>query len=181
MRKDVIRLGRRRRPRVHIIKQDMTRRAVRDASCAAGRENSLAPMLVLTCTRAGGHQCSSPPRRKIEWPPTYAEGHTRNIHRCTLFARPAPWVFHNTPRGWFQTSPGYRTPPGVFASTPGGGFGRPSGYEPPPGAREVLPGGWIAVRMRGPRCPRPCRCGARPPERPAAASAADTTTARSRP
>ena len=140
MRKDVIRLGRRRRPRVHVIENDAARRTVRDACCSAGREDSLSPVLVLARARPGGHHARHP-LVKLEWPPTYAEGHTRNIHRCTHCARPAPWVFHTTPRGWFRTPPGYRTPPGVFASTPGGWFRGPSGYEPPPGAREVLPGG----------------------------------------
>ena len=176
----MIRLSRRRRPRVHIIEHHIARRTVRDTCCAASREHSLTPMLVLARPGAGGHH-ERHPLAKLEWPPTYAEGHTRNIHRCTLFARPAPWVFHNTPRGWFQTSPGYRTPPGVFASTPGGGFEAPSGYRTTPGCALGTARGWLLVRTRGPRCPRRGMCGARPPARPAAASAAGTTTARSCP
>lgn len=60
------------------------------------------------------------PLAKLEWPPTYAEGHTRNIHRCTIFARPAPWVFHTThPGGGFRPPPGTEHPRGVCKHPPG--------------------------------------------------------------
>ena len=136
----MIRLGRRRRPRVHIIKKDMTRRAVRDASRAASREHSLAPMLVLTCTRPGGHQCSSPPRRKIEWPPLTRKA-TLEIYTVAPCSQDLPPGCFTTPPGGGFRCPWVQNTPGVFASTPGGGFGCPSGYEPPPGARGALPGG----------------------------------------
>lgn len=51
--KDVIRLGRRRRPRVHIIEHDAAGRTVRDASSFTGCEDSLAPVLVLARARPG--------------------------------------------------------------------------------------------------------------------------------
>ena len=180
MRKDVIRLGRRRRPRVYIIEQHMTRRAVRDTSGSAGREHPLTPMLVLTRARPGGHQGASPPLPKSNGPPLTRKA-TLEIYTVARDPQDLPpGCFTPPPGGWFQTSPGTEHPPGCLQAPPGGGFGRPSGHEPPPGACGTARG-WLGVRTRARRCPRRGRCGARPHARPAAASAADTTTARSRP
>ena len=141
MRKDVIRLSRRRRPRVHIIEQDMTRRAVRDASCSACREHSLTPMLVLTRTRPGGHHERHPLAINSDGPPLTRKA-TLEIYTVAASSQDLPpGCFTPPPGGGFRPPPGTEHPPGVFASTPGGGFGRPSGYKPPPGAREALPGG----------------------------------------
>ena len=57
---------------------------------------------------------SATPSPQTRMAPTYAKGHTRNIHRCTIFARPAPWVFHTTPRGGFRPPPGTEHPPGCL-------------------------------------------------------------------
>lgn len=115
----MIRLGRRRRPRVHIIKHNIARRAVRDTCCAAGREHSLAPMLVLTCTRPGGHQRASPPRHKLEWPPLTRKA-TLEIYTVAASSQDLP--------------------PGCFTTPPGGGFRPPPGTEHPPGCLQAPPG-----------------------------------------
>lgn len=115
----------------------------------------------------------APPPPEQERPPTYAEGHTRRIHRCTPRGANTPGVSPKPPQG-------HKRPLGVFASTPRGWFGRlPPGTETP-GALAALPG-VLPVRTRGRRCRRPCTFDGRPRPKPAAASAACTTTSRSHP
>lgn len=135
----MIRLGRRRRPRVHIIEQHVARRAVRDASCSTGREHSLTPVLVLTRARPGGHH-ERHPLAELEWPPTYAEGHSRNIHRCARFARPAPWVFRSTPGGGFAGPLGMEHPQGCLQAPPGVVVKPLRVWKHPPGTCSTSPG-----------------------------------------
>lgn len=176
----MIRLRRRRCPRVHVIENDAARRTVRDACCAAGREDSLSPVLVLARARPGGHHERHPLAANSNGPPL--------TRKATLEAYTVALASQDLP-------------PGRFTPPPGGGFGRPLGTEHPPGCLQAPPGGGFeappdtshpqvrlrqcpvvtAARTRVRRCRQPCRCGARPPARPAAASAADTTTARSHP
>lgn len=114
MRKDVIRLSRRRRSRVHIIENDVAGRTVRDACCAAGRKNSLAPMPILARASPGGHHDRHPLAANLNGPPLMRKA-TLEIYTVAPDSSPPP-------PGWFQTPPWYRTPPGVFASTPRGWF-----------------------------------------------------------
>ena len=175
----MIRLSRRRRPRVHIIEHDIAGRTVRDASCSASREDAVAPMAVLTCSRPGGHHERHPLARNLNGPPLTRKA-TLEIYTVARSSQDLPPGVSRHPRGWFQTSPGYRTPPGGVCKHPRGGCSRPCGYATTPGALRHYPGVTVVMR-RGPRCPRRGTCGARPQPRPDAASAADTTTLRSRP
>ena len=137
MRKDVIRLSRRRRQRVHIIERDIAGRTVRDASCSASREDALAPMTVLTRSRPGGHHERHPLARNLNGP-AYAKGHTRNIPRCTRFTPTTPRVISDTPGykpspGVLQAPQGCCKPPRGVASPPRGVASTPRGVtEAPP-------------------------------------------------
>lgn len=176
----MIRLGRRRRPRVHIIKQDMARRAVRDASGSAGREHSLTPMLVLTRPRPGGHHERYPLAAKSNGPPLTRKA-TLEIYTVARSSQDLPpGCFTTPPGGGFGRPRVQNTPRGV-CKHPRGWFRTPLRVRTTPGCTWRTARGWIAVRTLGSRCPRRGRCGVRPPARPAAASCADTTTAQSRP
>lgn len=83
---------------------------------------------------------SATPSPQTRMAPTYAEGHTRNIHRCTRFAPTTPVVFHNAP-GVVSDLPRVQTTPQGCRKHPRGSFEAPSGYEPPPGVLEAVPGG----------------------------------------
>lgn len=192
MRKDVIRLSRRRRQRIHIIEHDIAGRTVRDASCSASREDALAPMTVLTRSRPGGHHERHPLARNLNGPPltrkatleTYTVASDSHPPPLSDFRHPraqTPRGVASTPPGVLQAPQGCCKPPRGVASTPRVVTEAPPGTNHPPGARETLPGGWLTVRTRGPRYPRRGRCSARPPTRPDAASPADTTTALSHP
>ena len=74
------------------------------------------------------HATPSPQTRMA---PTYAEGHTRNIHRCTIFARPAPEVFHNTPPGVISDLPRVQNTPRGVCTHPRGGRKAPPGTNHP--------------------------------------------------
>ena len=172
MRKDVIRLSRRRRPRVHVIEHDIAGRTVRDASCSASREDALAPMAVLTCSRPGGHHERHLLARNLNGPPLTRKA-TLEIYTVAPDSRlPSPGVV--------LRPPGCRTPPRGVASTPGVVTEAPPGTEHPRGCLRHYPGVTV-VRRRGPRCPRRGTCDARPQLRPDAASDADTTTLRLHP
>ena len=127
MRKDVIRLSRRRRPRVHIIKQDMARRTVRDTCCAAGREHPLTPMLVLARARAGGHHERHPLAAKSNGPPLTRKA-TLEIYTVARASQDLP--------------------PRCFTPPPGGGFRPPPGTEPPRGVCKHPPRGWFRGPLR---------------------------------
>lgn len=76
------------------------------------------------------------PSPQTRMAPTYAEGHTRNIHRCTRFFPTTPGVVSDTP--W------YRTPPGCLQA--------------PPGAVTEAPTGTNHPRVRVRHCPGVARC-----------------------
>ena len=172
MRKDVIRLSRRRRPRVHVIEHDIAGRTVRDASCSASREDALAPMAVLTCSRPGGHHERHLLARNLNGPPL--------TRKATLEIYTVARDSSLPPPGVVLRPPGCRTPPRGVASTPGWSR-KPLRVLNTPGVCLRHYPGVTVVRRRGPRCPRRGTCGARPQLRPDAASAADTTTAPSHP
>ena len=140
MRKDVIRLSRRRRPRVHIIEHDIAGRTVRDASCSASREDAVAPMAVLTCSRPGGHHERHPLARNLNGPPLTRKA-TLEIYTVARSSQDLPPGVSRHPRGWFQTSPGYRTPPGGVCKHPRGVVSTPLRVRTTPGRIEALPGG----------------------------------------
>lgn len=168
----MIRLCRRRRPRVHIIEKHIARRAVRHSSCSACREHSLAPVPVLTRARPGGHHERHPLAANSNGPPltrkATLEIYTVAPHRAS------------TPQGVFLTAPGYRPPPRGVCKHPRGWFRGSPRVRTTPGCRSTARG-WLVVRTREPRSLIRGTCGAPPPARPAAASLSDTTTARSRP
>lgn len=177
----MIGLGRRRCPRVHVIEQDTAGRTVRDACCAAGREDSLSPVLVLARTCPGGHHERHPLAANSNGPPLTRKA---TLEAYTVALSPQdlpPGCFTPPPGGWFRMPPWYRTPPQGCLDAPPGVVAKPLRAWNHPRVLAALPRGWRVVRTRGRRCRQPCRCGARPPARPAAASGADTTTARSRP
>ena len=63
---------------------------------------------------------SATPSPQNRMAPTYAEGHIRNIHRCTIFARPTPLgVSQHPPRGGFRCPLGTEHPPGCLQAPPG--------------------------------------------------------------
>lgn len=89
MRKDVIRLSRRRSPCVHIIEHDTTGRTVRNASSFTGCEDSLAPVLVLARARPGGHHERHPLAANSNGPPLTRKA-TLEIYTVAPALRPLP-------------------------------------------------------------------------------------------
>lgn len=140
MRKDVIRLSRRRRQRVHIIEQNIARRTVRNASRAAGREDSLTPMPILTRPGTGGHQERHPLATNSNGPPLTRKA-TLEIYTVAPVLRPPPPQCFRTPPGVVSDLPRVQDTPRGVTSTPGGGSETPPGTGHPRGAREALPGG----------------------------------------
>lgn len=123
MRENVIRLSRRRRPRVHIIEQNIARRTVRDASSFPGCEHSRAPVPVLTRASPGGHHERHPLAANSNGPPLTRKA-TLEIYTVAPDSSPPP-------PGWFQTPPGTEHPPGCLQAPPGAVSRHPPGTNHP--------------------------------------------------
>ena len=85
---------------------------------------------------------SATPSPQNRMAPTYAEGHIRNIHRCTIFARPTPlgvsqdlppWAFRNTPPGVVSDAPWVQNTPRGVCKHPRGWFRKPLRVRTTPG------------------------------------------------
>lgn len=120
MRKDVIRLSRRRRQRVHVIEHDTAGRTTRAASCSASREDALTPMPVLARARPGGHHERHPLAANSNGPPLTRKA-TLEIYTVAPVSRPPPPHCFRTPPGVVSDLPRVQnTPPGVSQAPPGG-------------------------------------------------------------
>ena len=115
----MIRLSRRRRPRVHIIEKNIARRTVRDTCCAAGREHPLTPMLVLARARAGGHHERHPLAAKSNGPPLTRKA-TLEIYTVARASQDLPPRCFTPPPGVVSDLPRVQNPPRGVASTPPG-------------------------------------------------------------
>jgi hypothetical protein len=140
MRKDVIRLSRRRRPRVHIIKHDATGRTVRDASSFPGCEHSLAPMPILACPRPGGHHERHPLAANSNGPPLTRKA-TLEIYTVARSSQDLPpRCFTTPPGGGFRPPPGTEHPQGCLHAPPGV-VAKPLRVRTTPRVLAALPGG----------------------------------------